>query len=98
AFQSGNVDKMISNVKDTRFKDADNKKAKYINYAKANHDRHSQLKLISVEKVDANDYKANLEISSDQYQPARISLPVVNENGLWKLLVDGSVVIKSPAK
>jgi hypothetical protein len=93
AFKSGNIDKLTKSVKDTRVTDQTQLKAKYEKYVKKNQDRHSKLDFVRIKDAGNGNFSATFEISSDLYKATQFDLPVVTDNGQWKVFVDGSVVV-----
>lgn len=94
-FKNGDVEAMTSHIKDTRVKDESQLNEKYKKYVKENKERNAELKFVSVEKADGDKFIANFEYSTNEFKATPLQLPVIkDENGDWKLFVDGSVSLK----
>lgn len=94
-FKNGDIGTMIKYIKDTRVTDPAQLKEQYEYYVKQNKDRSTDLKFVSIEKVNGERYAANFEMSSKEFKATPFQLPVIKENGEWKILVDGSVTLKT---
>lgn len=93
AFNTGDVETLAQTAKDTRFTDKSLLKYEYEQYVQRNKDRDTGLKFLSIEKADGDRFLANLELSSKEFKPTPFQLPVIKENGEWKIFVDGSVTV-----
>lgn len=90
-FKSGDIDKMTKYIKDTRVSNESQLKEKYKKYAKRNKERETNLKFVSLEQAEGDKFIANFEMSSNEFKATPFQLPVVKENGEWKIFVDGSL-------
>ncbi|MBL0385907.1 hypothetical protein JJB07_04515 [Tumebacillus sp. ITR2] len=97
AFTNHDIDELMNHVKDTRAQNDAELHANYESFIKTALEQHEQLKFISVEEVSSGTYQVNFEHYSDVFQKGwvPISLPMVKENGEWKLFVDGSLVVNT---
>lgn len=91
-YKNGDIETMLKYVKDTRVTDQAELKDQYEQYVKQNKD-HTALKFLSVKKMDGEKYIAMIELSSKDFKTTTVTLPVIKENGEWKIFVDGSVVV-----
>ncbi|MGK5509858.1 Rv0361 family membrane protein [Brevibacillus formosus] len=95
AVENRNVAVMAELTKDLRFENDKEKKKVYKSFAK--HVTDVDQDSVSVEIVD--DEKANVSFKySNKHASEEITLPVVKENGEWKILVENNRPKKGPAE
>jgi hypothetical protein len=96
ALEKQDIDTMIRRVIDTRVKDQAELRRDYEYYARRKAEEHLKMKLINVEETKEG-FTASFELTADHYKKTHvIMLPVVKDHdGLWKLYVDGSVVVEN---
>lgn len=92
-FKNGDIETMTKYIKDSRVTDEAQLKKKYESYVKQNKEDNSELKFVSIKKIDTEKYVASFEISSKDLKATTIQLPVIKENDEWRIFVDGSVTV-----
>ncbi|PWK13479.1 NTF2-like N-terminal transpeptidase domain-containing protein [Tumebacillus permanentifrigoris] len=100
AFTKNDVAGMVKHVKDSRAKDSNELEAMYQQFVKQNTDEHAQLKLDGIVEASDGTYLANFQMKTDLYEKGWVqySLPLIKENGEWKIYVDGNLVVDTKIK
>lgn len=92
-YENDDIDTMLKYVIDTRVSNKAQLREEYEQRIKQE-DR-DRVKFISIRKGDGDQYVATLELSSKDFNPTPIQIPVVKDKGRWKIFVDGSVVVNT---
>ncbi|PWK14805.1 NTF2-like N-terminal transpeptidase domain-containing protein [Tumebacillus permanentifrigoris] len=95
AFEKHDTKSMLKYVKDTRAKEATELQAMYEQLIKENDMIHGQMKLDRVESLADGKFQAIFEMKTDLNKKgwAQYPLPMVKEDGEWKVFVDGSLIV-----
>lgn len=88
AAEKQDVNEMMKWVKDTRFNSIEEQKREYKQMFQ--NDPFEKIKITGIKKVDDKNMIVSLKmIRKDNGKPQSLDLPVIKENGKWKLLITG---------
>ncbi|GED17889.1 hypothetical protein [Aneurinibacillus migulanus] len=90
AVKSGNVTEAMKHVIDVRNDKGDASATSYEEYKRMIEEDKSEYELVSIEPANNTSFKANLKVKVDG-KSHNVAIPVVKNQGEWKLFVDGSV-------
>ncbi|WP_251579611.1 hypothetical protein [Paenibacillus sp. MER TA 81-3] len=88
AIESKNVDEIMKWVKDTRFDSPAQQRSQY--FTMFSNDPFSNASMINIQKINNNTMSVSIELDRKSNKESEIiQLPVIKEDGKWKLLVAG---------
>lgn len=88
AIENRNIDEIMNWVKDTRFNSPAQQRSQYLSMFST--DPFSNPKIINIQKIDRSTMIASIELVRKENNNSEIvKLPVIKENGSWKLLING---------
>jgi Putative lumazine-binding len=90
AVKNGDVEGIAKYAKDTRFANMEEAKKEYKDLVKQNPVKKAEI--LNVKQVDENNMVATVRFTQNHVEDAEIQLPMVKENGDWKIVVTGQIV------
>lgn len=90
AVKTGNVDEAVKYVHDTRFPNVEATKAQYKNLFKESPMSHAEI--VSIVEVDDTHAQVTIKAKTKLSGTQEVTLPVVKEDGQWKVLITGQKV------
>lgn len=90
AVKKGDVETMAKYAKDTRYANIDEAKKDYKEIVKQN--PVTKADILDVKKIDENNMLVKILLSQNHVENAEVELPMVKENGDWKIVITGQNV------
>ena len=90
AVKKGDVEEFAKYAKDTRFTNMEEAKKEYKDIVKQNPVKKAEV--LEVKQVDENNMVAKVRFSQVNVVDAEVQLPMIKENGDWKIVITGQNV------
>lgn len=94
AFEKHDATEMVKYVKDSRVKNDAELLSSFQEFSKHDAEDHTQLKLVNIVEISSGGYEATFQEKSDRMSVADFTMPLIKENGEWKIQIYGTKVIE----